>query len=212
VRHRRAPHAHEVEAALDLAAAAGFPLPPQDDGLLRVRRPGCDVSALTGPPGYVVVHPGASVEARRWSPQRHAEAVRALAAAGHRVVVTGSERERDLTAAVAGEAGADLGGRTGPEELAAVLAAAGTVVCGNTGPAHLAAATGTPVVSLFSPVVPAERWAPYGVPCVVLGDQAAPCAASRARDCPVEGHPCLNEVTAEDVVAAVHKLHPEGGT
>jgi ADP-heptose:LPS heptosyltransferase len=107
---------------------------------------------------------------------------------------------------VAGRAGIDLGGRTTLAELAAVLAGATAVVVGNTGPAHLAAAVGTPVVSLFAPVVPAVRWAPHGVPHVVLGDQAAPCRDTRARVCPVPGHPCLATVTAADVVAAVSRL------
>ncbi|WP_175409232.1 glycosyltransferase family 9 protein [Streptomyces sp. TRM64462] len=205
LRHRRAPHAHEAEAALDLAAAAGFPRPPGDDGRLRVRHAPA-APELTGPGPYVVVHPGASVPARRWSPERCAQAVRLLAAAGHRVVVTGGPAERELTAFVAGGHGLDLGGRTTPPQLASVLASAGALVTGNTGPTHLAAAVGTPVVSLFSPVVPAERWGPYGVPHVLLGDQTAPCAGTRSRTCPVPGHPCLDEVTAEDVLAAVAKL------
>ncbi|MDL5200103.1 glycosyltransferase family 9 protein [Streptomyces sp. ALI-76-A] len=203
VRHHRAPHVHEVEAALDLAGAAGFPR--VDDGRLRVLPPPHTAGA-TGPGPYVVLHPGASVPARAWSPQRSAEAVRELAAAGHRVVVTGGPDERDLTAHVAGEHGLDLGGRTDAPELAGVLAGAAAVVTGNTAPAHLAAAVGTPVVSLFAPVVPAERWRPYGVPYVLLGDQLAPCADSRARTCPVPGHPCLESVTGHDVVAAVEKL------
>jgi ADP-heptose:LPS heptosyltransferase len=82
-------------------------------------------------------------------------------------------------------------------------------VVGNTGPAHLAAAVGTPVVSLFSPVVPAARWAPYGVPVALLGDQDAPCRGTRARHCPVPGHPCLAGVTAADVVDAVDSLRQE---
>ncbi|MFK0119895.1 glycosyltransferase family 9 protein [Streptomyces sp. NPDC090994] len=203
VRHQRAPHAHEAEAALDLAEAAGFPR--LDDGRLRVHEPP-PVGGLTGPGPYVVLHPGASVPARAWSPDRAAEAVRELAAAGHRVLVTGGPGERDLTAHVAGEHGTDLGGRTEAPELSGVLAGADAVVTGNTAPAHLAAAVGTPVVSLFAPVVPAERWRPYGVPYVLLGDQDAPCADSRARQCPVPGHPCLNTVTATDVAAAVEKL------
>jgi len=80
------------------------------------------------------------------------------------------------------------------------------VVVGNTGAAHLAAAVGTPVVSLFAPVVPAVRWAPYGVPHVLLGDQEARCRGSRARECPVPGHPCLASVTPEAVVEAVAAL------
>ncbi|MEV6963165.1 glycosyltransferase family 9 protein [Streptomyces sp. NPDC051207] len=206
VRHRRAPHAHEAEAALDLAEAAGFPRP--DDGRLRVLPPP-DTTGTTGPEPYVAVHPGAAVPARAWSPDRCAQAVRELTAAGHRVVVTGGAGERDLTAHVAGGHGLDLGGRTGAAELAGVLARATVVVTGNTGPAHLAAAVGTPVVSLFSPVVPAERWRPYGVPYVLLGDQDAPCAGSRARQCPVPGHPCLETVTAQDVVTSVEKLMGE---
>src|SRR5206468_627103 len=85
-------------------------------------------------------------------------------------------------------------GRLDLPALAATLRGAGVVVAGNTGPAHLAAAVGTPVVSLFAPVVPAVRWAPYGVPVALLGDQDAPCAGSRARVCPVPGHPCLADV------------------
>lgn len=86
VRHHRAPHAHEAEAALDLAEAAGFPR--VDDGRLRVLPPPA-ADALTGDRPYVVVHPGASVPARAWSPGRCAQAVRELTAAGRRVVVTG---------------------------------------------------------------------------------------------------------------------------
>jgi ADP-heptose:LPS heptosyltransferase len=79
-------------------------------------------------------------------------------------------------------------------------------VTGNTGPAHLAAAVGTPVVSLFAPTVPLERWRPWQVRHVVLGDQDAACAASRARQCPVPGHPCLGGITARAVTGAVRKL------
>ncbi|NHC45375.1 glycosyltransferase family 9 protein [Motilibacter aurantiacus] len=199
----------EPERHLALAAAGGYALPAGDDGRLAVRRPlpplPGDVAALAEEP-YVVLHPGASVPARAWTPLRCAEAVETLAARGWRVLVTGSSGERGLTAQVAGRSGVDLGGRTSLGQAATLLAGARAVVVGNTGPAHLAAAVGTPVVSLFAPTVPAVRWAPYGVPTVLLGDPSAPCAGSRARECPVPGHPCLASVTAEDVAAAVEKL------
>jgi ADP-heptose:LPS heptosyltransferase len=192
----------EPERALAIAAAAGFALPPGDDGRLAVQPPP-DVSALVGSlPGrpYVVLHPGAAVPARR------RRAVRLLAQAGIPTVVTGGAGERELTAAVAGDEALDLGGRTDLAQLAGVLAGASAVVVGNTGAAHLAAAVGTPVVSLFAPVVPAVRWRPYRVPHVLLGDQDAPCRGSRARMCPVPGHPCLARITPEHVVAAVRRL------
>ncbi|KUO06914.1 glycosyltransferase family 9 protein [Streptomyces sp. DSM 15324] len=208
VRHRRLAGRHEAEAALDTAAAMGFLPPPGDTGRLRVVPPP-DTVALTGNGPYVVLHPGTSAPARAWSPGRCAEAVELLADEGHRVVVTGGPCESGLTRRVSGGTAVDLGGRTDPRTLAGVLRTADVVVSGNTGPAHLAAAVGTPVVSLFAPVVPAERWAPYGVPSVVLGDQRAPCADTRALRCPVPGHPCLDEVTAKDVVGAVRTLLEE---
>lgn len=205
LRHRVDGDPPEAERALSLAAAAGFGLPPGDDGRLAVRGPLPDTSALTGQPGYIVVHPAASVPARQPTTARTAAIVHALAEAGHRVLVTGAPGERELTAEVAGDVAIDLGGRTGLAELASVLDGARAVVAPNTGPAHLAAAVGTPVVSLFAPVVPAARWAPYGVPTVLLGDQHAPCRDTRARQCPVEGHPCL-AIDPADVVSAVHDL------
>ncbi|MER5322727.1 glycosyltransferase family 9 protein [Streptosporangium roseum] len=256
------PDVPEAERMLGLARAAGFELPPGDAGALAVRRPLPEVGHLTGPPGYVVVHPGVSVPVRAWPAESWTRAVHDLVRAGWRVVVTGGPGERALTARVAGarrsglsgrpavpdgwtgraplldgpaqetrlprgavqeacstpgpetetgdgpvwESVTDLGGRTTFAELAAVLAGASVVVAANTGPAHLAAAVGTPVVSLFAPVVPAARWAPYGVPSVVLGDQNAACRGSRARLCPIAGHPCLSSVPSADVVEAVNRL------
>jgi ADP-heptose:LPS heptosyltransferase len=206
VRHHVPELIPEPERALSVAAAAGFALPSGDDGRLRVRGPLPDVDHLIGAGAYVVVHPGATVPARACPPALAAEVVRTLAAQGRRVVVTGGPPEQPLTAQVAGTDGADLGGRTTFAELAAVLAGADAVVVGNTGPAHLAAAVGTPVVSLFAPTVPYEKWRPYGVPAVCLGDQHAACRGTRARVCPVPGHPCLATVSAAEVVGAVAEL------
>ena len=153
VRHRISDDVHEVERSLSLVATLGYALPEGDDGALRVVRPGAEPVGQ----GYVVVHPGASVPARAWAPERNAALVAALAGDGRRVVVTGGPGERALTALVAGGDGLDLGGRTDFAGLADVVANADCIVVGNTGPAHLAAAVGTPVVSLYAPTVPAVR-------------------------------------------------------
>ncbi|RKS80218.1 ADP-heptose:LPS heptosyltransferase [Motilibacter peucedani] len=201
---------HEVERNLSLVAAAGWPLPEGDDGRLALRTP------LPEPPvalerGYVVLHPSASVPARSISAAQARDIAAALLR-HHDVVLTGAASGRALADTVAAAAvGAehrlvDLVGATSFAELAAVLERARCTVAVNTGPAHLSAAVGTPVVSLFAPVVAAEAWAPWGVPVAVLGDQGAECAASRARTCPVPGHPCLSGVAPDDVVAAVDSL------
>jgi ADP-heptose:LPS heptosyltransferase len=208
VRHRPGEDLHEVERALALAEVMGYPRPRGDDGRLRVKRAARVPDRLATQLPYVVVHPGASVPARAWPAERHAELVDLLVEDGRRVVVTGAGGETALTRQVAGEPRPeviDLGGGTDLATCAEVLAAADCVVVGNTGPAHLAAAVGTPVVSLFAPTVPARRWRPWGVPVALLGRQDAPCAGSRAKVCPVAGHPCLSEVTAREVLDAVKR-------
>jgi ADP-heptose:LPS heptosyltransferase len=210
VRHAIGEDVHEVERSLSLVATLGYALPPGDGGRLAIRRADRGLEPPLEPP-YVVVHPGASVSARAWPPERHAALVDALVEAGMRVAVTGGFGERALTAAIAGPPRpevSDLGGRTTFAQLAEILAGAEAVVVGNTGPAHLAAAVGTPVVSLYAPTVPAVRWRPWRVPHVLLGDQEGPCAGSRARVCAVPGHPCLSGVTVGDALEALAELAP----
>jgi ADP-heptose:LPS heptosyltransferase len=206
VRHRDPGDVHEVERALSLVTAAGFPPPPGDEGRLQIVRTHAPPPGL--PERYVVIHPGASVPARAWEPEHHRALVERLTDSGRHVVVTGAPSERELTAFVAStrsEDVLDLGGATSLAELAEVLANADVVVVGNTGPAHLAAAVGTPVVSLFAPTVPAVRWRPWRVPHELLHADV-PCAGCRARACPIPGHPCLSTITPADVDEAVGRL------
>jgi ADP-heptose:LPS heptosyltransferase len=209
VRHRVSDDVHEVERALSLAAAAGFEPAPDDDLRLALT---AAVERSTHR-DYVVVHPGASVPARAWSPGRNRELVRRLEARGQRVYVTGAPAERELTSFVAGGSpnAVDLGGRTTLAELASVLAGAAAVICGNTGPGHVAAAVGTPVVSLYAPTVPAVRWRPWKIPHVLLGAQDIACAGCRARTCPFPDHPCLAVVGVDDVVRALSELVSRSG-
>jgi ADP-heptose:LPS heptosyltransferase len=205
LRHRADRNLHEVERALSLAEAAGYALPAGDDGRLRVSLP-AEPPPLPAEP-YVVLHPGASVSARAWEPERWAALAALLSARGRHLVVTGSPQETGLTAVVAAAApgSLDLGGRCTFASLGAVLAGAEAVVVANTGPAHLAAAVGAPVVSLFAPTVPPSAWRPWGVPHELLYREV-PCAGCRARRCPVPGHPCLAQVEPAEAAEAVERL------
>ena len=205
LRHRIAGTLPESERNLSLAQAAGF-LPDEYGAQLAVRRPLPDVTPLTDSGPYIVFHPGASTSSRRSTALHSRTLVAALADSGHRVIVTGSAAEATLAGYISDGRALDLSGQLDLPHLAAVLDCAQVVIAPNTGPAHLAAAVQTPVVSLFAPVVPSANWAPYGVPSVVLGDQEAACRDTRARICPLPGHPCLTSIQPEEVVAAVDKL------
>ena len=110
-----------------------------------------------------IVHAGAASESRRWPVQRWADVVAHLEARGERVVLTGSEAERERATSIGRLAGLDgernLAGRTTLRGLAALVAHAHRLVAGDTGIAHLATAFATPSVLLFGPTSPAH-WGP----------------------------------------------------
>jgi ADP-heptose:LPS heptosyltransferase len=205
VRHRVDDDMHEVERSLSLAAAAGYPLPvSEDDRLAILPRPPLEFEV---PRDYVVVHPGASVSARAWAPTNHRQLVQELDRRGVTTLVTGGPSEVSLTKFVSsGTTSINLGGRTDLGQLAAVIEGARAIVVGNTGPAHLAAAVGTATVSIFAPTVPARRWHPWRVPYALLGIQDIDCHGCRARVCPFEGHPCIDQLSASEVADTVESL------
>jgi ADP-heptose:LPS heptosyltransferase len=178
---------HEVDRWCRLLGHYGVAADPADLALPAPDR--CSPA-----PGAVLVHPGAAAPSRRWPVDRFAAVAAALAADGHRVVVTGGPGERDLAAAVGAEMHTpDLLG------LAALVAAAALVVCGDTGVAHLATAYGTPSVVLFGPTPPAE-WGPRAGPHTVLWK-----GGGRGEPHGTEPDPALLAVTVDEVLAEARR-------
>src|SRR5215212_4052576 len=155
---------------------------------------------------FVLLHPGASAAARRYPEAQFGQVADLLLNRGWPLVITGSERERDLLESVAGDNDAipvftDLS----IQEFAALVSRASAVVCGNTLPMHLADATGTPVVALYSGTDMISQWGPRSAPSRVL-QRATDCAPCYRFTCPI-GLPCL-DIDPEEVVAAIEALAP----
>ena len=110
---------------------------------------------------YLILHPGAASEAKRWPPLHFAAIGRAAQTLGLHVAITGSAGERELTQRLAQRlpGALNLCGETDLGTLAALLKGARLLVCNDTGVSHLAAATQTPSVVVFLKSNPA-RWAP----------------------------------------------------
>lgn len=145
------PDEHEVDRWIRLAAELGGTATVED---LRMAPP-------SGAPPYqgaVVVHPGAAFGSRRWPVGRWREVTTQLAGLALPIVVTGSDAERVLTAAVAEAVpgAVDLGGRLTGRELAQLVGSARLLLSADTGVAHLATAYRTPSVTLFGPVSPSH--------------------------------------------------------
>lgn len=152
-------------------------------------------------PGSTVLHPGAAAGSRRWPADRWAAVAAALAADGHRVVVTGTPGEQQLVDAVAGPAGAETATALDVDGLFGLVAAARLVVSGDTGVAHVASAYGIPSVVLSGPVSPA-RWGPPDRP-QHLALWPAPDLAYRGDPHGSDPDPVLLRTTVADVLAGV---------
>lgn len=162
---------------------------------------------------YVFIHPGTGARLKHWEPERWARIADHLAETqGRGVVFSGSASENELVRSILQHArgpAVNLVGKTDIGQLAACYERASLVLGPDSGPLHLAAAVGTATVSLYGPADPVE-FGPWGAeerhitlaspiacrPCRVLdwdGDDAA-------------WHPCLRDISVEQVLDAVRQV------
>jgi ADP-heptose:LPS heptosyltransferase len=136
-----------------------FPLSPDDEQELRAS--GLDTGLVAG--SYICIHPGARSRDKCWPPQRFAEVADRLADEfGLAVVLTGSAKEADLTAAVAAHMRNKAHDTAAPLSIGAMallMSRARLLVCNDTGVSHIAAGLRLPSVVIFSNA-DIERWAP----------------------------------------------------
>ena len=204
---------HHSAYYLRLVAALGMP-PVDAPAVLRVPADGDARAAalLTGagvPADATVVGfaPGAAYgSAKRWPPERVAEAIGVLVHRGGRAVLVGAGADREIAGAIqaaldpaARSSVVDLVGQTDVATLMAVLARCAVVVANDSGAMHVASAVGRPVVAIFGPTNE-QATAPMGPHTLVRHDVW--CRPCLLRACPID-HRCLRGVAAADVVDAV---------
>lgn len=185
---------HTVEHQLALVAGIGVPTGPAGSTSLATTPSARESAArrlaavgLEAAP-YAVLHPDASLDAKRWPAERFARLAESLVCErGLRAVVVGVDP--DLVRAAAGAAGVAMPDLSLAETMALIERAA-LFVGNDSGPAHVAAAFGRPAVVVFGPSN-VELWRPWsaGPWRVVRGETAA-------------------DVTFDDVLAAVDAVAP----
>ena len=188
----------------DSPADFSFPIPQEAivriDGLLDYYE--------TAKARIAVVAPATVWETKQWRADAFAEVARRLLQQKLAVVLIGSEGERGLCEEIASLAPGvvNLAGETSLSELAALISRAAICLTNDSGPMHLAVALGRPVVSVYGPTDPV--WAgPYRQPDSVIraGIPCSPCYLRRLRECP-NGHACMQQVTANTVIARAEKM------
>ncbi|HMD69883.1 MAG TPA: lipopolysaccharide heptosyltransferase II, partial [Bryobacteraceae bacterium] len=155
---------HQRYYYLELLRRAGLierfppPEPIQLEGIVQAREAGsAHLQALNVSAPAIGVSPGAAYgNAKRWLPERFAEAAVQLArAGGFAVLVFGSPAERPLAESVAAAAGRarievrNLAGETTLRQFADLAAACRLFLTNDSGAMHMAAALGVPTVAVF---------------------------------------------------------------
>lgn len=201
---------HEVQRQLDLVQATGAHTAdirmraaalPQDhkdlDGILAQH-------GVADGQGWIVLHPGATAESRRYPAARFAQAVSRLQA-DMPVLVTGGKSEQELASTVCqgNPRAINLAGQLSLGQLIALIERARLLISNNSGPVHIAAATGTPVVDLYALTNPQHT--PWQVENRVLNHDV-PCKNCYRSICPQGHHACLLGVEPQQVADAAQDL------
>jgi heptosyltransferase-2 len=166
-----------------------------DEDRLAVER----VFGTDDPPPYLVVHPFAKEETRRYPPEywpRLLESVRDEV--GVQLVSVGGPEDGSLPE-LAGLV--QMQGQLSIGETGYLLSRAAGFVGNLSGPAHLSAAIGTPTVTLMSGNSLPVEWAPLGDSLVVRAD--VPCSPCHRRVCAGYGLACLRQLTPERITEPV---------
>ncbi len=148
----------------------------------------------------VGVSPGAAYgNAKRWLPERFAEAAARLAQRmGGSVAVFGASGEHALcewVAAVSG--GINLAGVTTLREFIDMTAACDFYLCNDSGAMHIASALGVSSVTVFGPTDETAT-GPSGSAARIVREPVE-CAPCKLRECPID-HRCMTRVTTDRVV------------
>jgi heptosyltransferase-2 len=168
--------------------------------------------SVRGIAGHVIgVSPGAAYGgAKRWLPERFAEAAVAIARErGARVAVFGSQEEsgiceivRELVAA-AGVTCQSFAGETSLGEFIELASGCELFLTNDSGAMHVASALGVPTVAVFG-ATDDEATGPTGEWSRVVRHPVE-CSPCLRRECPID-HRCMTGVAASRVVEAAHGL------
>jgi ADP-heptose:LPS heptosyltransferase len=205
---------HQVERNLRLVEHLGFVAGDRrmrvwlsDGDRAEARRLLEGIGIATDTP-YVLLHPGASAQARRYPVERYGEVARLLHEHGRQTVVTGVERERELLQTIARVAPwtPQITGEQTLRSYAALIEGAALIICNDTLPMHLADALLTPAAVLYAGTELDEQWRPRFTRHTLLR-RPTPCQPCYLFECPI-GQPCL-AIPPDEVVRAAESLLSE---
>lgn len=144
----------------------------------------------------------------QWPLDRFAELGKRLSDSGvAEVVVTGGPGDRETAESLvaAWGSGAVAAGHFGIHDMGALLSLSDLYIGLDTGTTHLAAAVDARILALYADHAQPGEWDPMGSRTSLLLNRV-PCGGCRGFDCKTEGHPCMNQFTADSVFNRAYEL------
>ena len=203
-------NAHESRHALDLLHSLGIQPAPlktklywtheEEAGYRQSLKEKCFLEDK-----WVAIQVDAGTSAKKWPLQNLEKLLAALAAgAPHlKIVLLGDDTDgakylEKILSKLPGKNCLNLVGKTSLRELFYLMRSLRAYVGPDSGPAHVAASQAIPTLFLFSGTNSFDQWKSLAESAHFLR-HAVPCSPCHRTQCPVEGHPCMSGIGAEDV-------------
>lgn len=197
------PPEHQVYHYLKLAEFIGADPKPADLAMATVSAPSSEVVRIA-------VCPGAEYgPAKRWLPERFAEAMKRLSAEREcHWFIVGTAKDQPVAAEILAALGdvphvENVCGRTTLAELISLLRSCDLLITNDTGTMHLAALLGTRSVAIFGSTEP-QLTGPLGSGHTILRSRVE-CSPCFLRECPIDFR-CMKAIEASEVVSAARKI------
>lgn len=201
-RKKRGPLEHQVHRYLEFASELGAS--PEKDRIDMISRP----QAATREKTKIGLCAGAEYgPAKRWLPDRFAEAAAAIAAqVSVQWVLFGTSADSEIGSTIEKALGENCQNRIGQttlDELISELGACRLLLTNDTGTMHLATLLGVPVVAIFGSTEP-RLTGPLGKRDLVIRHQVE-CSPCFLRKCPIDFR-CMKAVGVDEVRDAVMSI------
>lgn len=159
---------------------------------------------------FVALAPGSAWQTKRWPGYGP---LAALLADQHDIAIVGGPGDfaaaEEIKLRVGRERIVDATGKLSLLGSAELIRRSIALVTNDSSPQHLASAMGTPTVTIFGPTVPEFGFGPLAPGSRTVGNHALdcrPCDRHGPAVCPLGHWRCMNEITPDEVAAAVRSV------
>ena len=152
----------------------------------------------------VAIHMGSGYPSKRWPFENFKALIQEIdREALAQIVLIGTEAEKDATPDLKlnSERLIDLRGKTALQDLPVLLDVCDVFIGNDSGPAHIAAAQGLEILLAVSGTNDIRLWHPWTERLHLL-QYEVPCSPCGVEICPVEGHPCVEQITVDQAFVA----------